>query len=191
MFARFGHSLRFSIAALMLTVGIAGAGFAALRADSSLAADAMFTATCGVLLLAILAACYRQDARRAFWVGFALFGWSYFVLAFAPWFESDVRPRLLTNRLFTQLYPRVVGMPPGSFAHYNNFWLADSGTGKWSLVRNGSSDHFEHTAHCLAALAAGLAGGILGRCLFATRGRGDRDRGPAGEGEPAGAEAAG
>lgn len=176
MDAQAARSIRFSIAGLMLSVAIAGAAFAALRADSPLAADATFSVTLGVLLLAILAVFYRGGQRRAFWVGFAIFGWGYIALAFAPCFQTEVRPHLVTSRLLDVAHPHIIGLPPGTFAHFDNYWLADRVTGKWSLVKTGTGEAFDRTGHSLATLVLGLVGGMLGRCLFATRSRGERDR---------------
>src|SRR4051812_16073568 len=85
---------RFSIAALLLVVIAAGVAVAALRAST----DAWDGGVLGVPLLALLTsvllAGHRRGRRRAFWLGFALFGWAYLVMSLVPPIEA----RLPTTR---------------------------------------------------------------------------------------------
>ncbi len=76
--------IRFNIASLLVVVLILGIGFAALRESSDLWDGGIFSLTLGVLLVSILLAIHRGDARRAFWLGFALFGGGYLVLSLVP-----------------------------------------------------------------------------------------------------------
>src|SRR5689334_10460965 len=89
---------RVSIAALMVLVLFLAIGFAALRSGSDWWASATFSATLLALALAAPLAVYRRGPRRAFWAWFAAFGAAYLVLVFTPWFESAIRPRLLTTK---------------------------------------------------------------------------------------------
>ena len=68
---------RFSIAGLMGAVLVAAVGLAALRSASPIWAGAMLLLTYVVLGLAILCAVLRGRARRAWWLGFCVFGWGY------------------------------------------------------------------------------------------------------------------
>lgn len=101
---------RFSIAGLMGLVVVVAVGVAALRSGSEDWAGIVLTLTLGLLGAAVLGAIYRTGPRRAFWVGFALFGWGYLALTYAPWFGSEVGPRLATTRgldlLFARLHPQ-------------------------------------------------------------------------------------
>jgi hypothetical protein len=73
---------RFAIAGLMgLVVAV---GVAALRFASELWAGVLLMLTLGVLGAAVLAFHERSGASRAWWRGFALFGWGYVVLAMGP-----------------------------------------------------------------------------------------------------------
>src|SRR4051812_29011982 len=79
--------LRLSIAAMMLFVVIIGLGLTALRIGSDAALKAVYSATTFILLLAIIAARFRPAGENAFWYGFAVFGWGYFLISLAPWHE--------------------------------------------------------------------------------------------------------
>jgi hypothetical protein len=70
--------LRFDLASLLFVVFIFGVGFAALRESSGLWQSGLFTLTLSVLLVSILLAVHGTESRRAFSIGFALFGWVYF-----------------------------------------------------------------------------------------------------------------
>lgn len=104
---------RFSIAGLMGLVLVVAVGVAALRSGSEDWAGIVLTLTLGILGVALLGMIFRQGSRRAFWSGFALFGWGYLTLTMAPWFNGEVGPRLATTRgldlLFTRLHPGAVG----------------------------------------------------------------------------------
>jgi hypothetical protein len=84
------RTARFRIAGLMGAVLVAALGLAALRNASELWAGVTFLATCGVLCLAIVGVVCRGGGERAWWLGFALFGWGYLALAF--WSPSICRP---------------------------------------------------------------------------------------------------
>jgi hypothetical protein len=98
----------FEIRGLMVLIVLVAAAFAGLRTPSPLWANAWFSMTLAALTLAIPAAVYTQGGRRAFWVGFATCGWVYFVLALAPWFQSEVSFQLVTTTLLDLLAPYIV-----------------------------------------------------------------------------------
>jgi len=85
---------RFSIAGLMGMVLVVAVGVAALRSGSEDWAGIVSALTLGLLGVALLGVLFRQGPRRAFWSGFALFGWGYLALTMAPWFSGEVGPRL-------------------------------------------------------------------------------------------------
>jgi hypothetical protein len=80
--------IRFHIASLLGVILIIGVGSAALRESSDLWDSGVFALTHGVLLISILLAVHRIETRRAFWIGFALFGWVYLGLSMVPSIES-------------------------------------------------------------------------------------------------------
>ena len=72
----------------MVILFILGVGLAALREASDLWESGIFTLTLGVLLISILLTVHQNEKRRAFSLGFALFGWIYLVLSLVPSIES-------------------------------------------------------------------------------------------------------
>lgn len=52
----------------------------------------------GVLVLQVLsipASIYARGRTRAFYVGFSITGWGYFLIAYTPWFEATLGSQLL------------------------------------------------------------------------------------------------
>jgi hypothetical protein len=70
---------RFSIRGLMVVIVLLSVAFAALRFPTPLWANVWFSLTAAALTLAVPAAVYRRGEQRAFWVGFAVCGWVYFI----------------------------------------------------------------------------------------------------------------
>ena len=92
---------RFNIASLLVVVLLVAVGFAALRESNETWDSGLFTLTLSVLLASTLLAIHRNDARRAFWIGFAVFGGGYLVLSLVPSIES---------RLATTQGARLLGL---------------------------------------------------------------------------------
>jgi hypothetical protein len=177
--------IRFNIASLLGVILIVAVGFAALRESSDLWESGIFSLTLGVLLISILLAIHRTEKRRAFWLGFALFGWIYLVLTLVP----SVEPRLITTKTLAYLDSkvprrsvtsivvsslRIRGTASGAFGNdiqnlklaadgnqVVGIWDATTGTllGGWS----GTSGNFANIGHSLFALLVGWLGGQLSR----------------------------
>jgi len=79
---------RFSIAGFFLVVTLVAFGLAASVSQSEMAGSAAFTVFLGLLCLATAGAILRPLPARAFWVGFALFGWTYWMCEF----ETELPP---------------------------------------------------------------------------------------------------
>ena len=105
--------LRFNIANLLGVILVLGVGFAALRESSDLWESGVFTLMLAALLISILLAVHRTESRRAFWIGFALFGWIYLGLSLVPSIES----RLITTKALAYLDSKVPGPIPAGVAH--------------------------------------------------------------------------
>jgi di/tricarboxylate transporter len=86
--------LRYNIASILGAIVCVAVGFAALREADDLWDSGLFSLTVGLLMVAVLLAVHRTGARRAFWIGFALFGWSYLSLSLIPSIDS----RLITTK---------------------------------------------------------------------------------------------
>ncbi len=172
------RSIRFSIAGLMGVVLIVAIGLAALRSASDIWAGVIFLATCSVLALSIVGVICRREAERAWWLGFAIFGWGYMALAFWP---SDVPrlPRLPTMALLqwlsAKLGVKVEGIAGGSGMGGAGGGMGGvqsapvvafvGGFGGGGLVVG--YEAFEQVGHCLWALLFAVVGGSLARFLFA------------------------
>jgi hypothetical protein len=75
---------RFTIGNLLVLVLFLAVGLAALRAASEGWDSAVFGLTLLVMLASVLLAVHRDGPRRAYWLGFALFGWTYLALLEIP-----------------------------------------------------------------------------------------------------------
>src|SRR5262245_41528296 len=75
--------LRFSIANLLVAVAIVAIGMVALNSPTNIVGGVLGFATIGLVLAAVLGAIYRTGESRAFWLGVAIFGGSYFVIIFS------------------------------------------------------------------------------------------------------------
>src|SRR5262249_39466286 len=153
--------LRFSIASLLGLVLFLAVGLAALREATDLWDSAVFTTTVALLLVSVLLAVHRIGRGRAFWLGFAVFGWLYVGLSLVPqieprplttkglaWLDSKVESRTLTlaiddSRSMLPGAGSVAFSPDGRILAATQrgvVWLLDSATGK--LLSRGSSQSF-------------------------------------------------
>jgi hypothetical protein len=159
-----------SIAGLMAITAVIALDLAALRSPSEWWPPLVFTLTPAVLLAATVVVGYRRGGRRAFWLGFAAFGWAYFIAAFGPWFRDQVGPRLLTTPLL-EWSVRRVHRPPTAASAAEQVW-SDQSQSYVSVNPNiawwGRREGFLEVGHCTAALLAALVGGLIARLAFAT-----------------------
>jgi hypothetical protein len=117
--------IRFNIASLLIVIFLLGVGFAALRESSDLWDSGVFTLTLGVLLISILLGVDRTEARRAFWIGFALFGWIYLGISLAP----SIQSRLMTTKALAYLDSKVPRSSPAGLTDFDPY-----ATGSWDVV---------------------------------------------------------
>jgi hypothetical protein len=95
--------IRFNIASLLGVILVLGVGIAALRESDDLWESGVFILTLAALLISILLAVHRTESRRAFWIGFAMFGWTYLGFALVPSIES----RLITTKALAFVRSKV------------------------------------------------------------------------------------
>ncbi len=151
------RKFRFSIGGLMAVVSVLAIGFAALKNANETWAGAMFLLTCGVMGLAVVGVICRREAERAWWLGFALFGWGYMALAFWP---SESLPKLPTMSLLEWLQSLF-----GAAPEVQAFVLRVGGGfgGGFPLAAPSASSQIGHS---LWALLVAVLGGLLSQALF-------------------------
>jgi hypothetical protein len=103
---------QFSIAGLLGVILLVALCAAAFRAGTDAWDSGVLAMVLAALLTSVLLAVHRTDQGRAYWRGFALFGWVYFALCLIPAIES----RLPTTRALATLGSRWSGPVPGGAA---------------------------------------------------------------------------
>jgi hypothetical protein len=93
---------RVTIAGLAGFVCLVAAGLTSFGNHSSFGSSVAFTLALGGLLTAPIGAKLRHGEQRACWIGFALFGWTYFAFCFFSIFnniEAITPSYILTNEI--------------------------------------------------------------------------------------------
>ena len=163
------RTVRFSIAALMAAVLIVALGLAAMRNSSATWAGVTFLVTCAVLCLAVVGIVCDGDARRAWWLGFALFGWGYLVLAF--WSSVELPTMVLLDAISERLGLAVQfrgGMGGIGGMRSARLWGFDM-FGGFNGFGGPGDRSIQQISHCLWALLAALLGGMIASLLFGGR----------------------
>jgi hypothetical protein len=93
-------------------IGILGVALAALRNPSYLWANAAFTAALMGVVAAVVNSIVGRGARRAYWLGFALFGGTYLAICSTPVLRDSVCPHLVTEAIFDMVYPLMAPASP-------------------------------------------------------------------------------
>jgi hypothetical protein len=99
---------RFSVADLLVTVGLCALSLACLIYASTPWATAVLSVALASLVLALIGVIYRRGERQAFWAGFAICGWAYLILSYSPWFTPYPRSQLVTSKLLEWAYPLLI-----------------------------------------------------------------------------------
>jgi hypothetical protein len=106
------HRFRFSLLTLFGFVAVVAIACAALARPSQLWLIVVSSSTLACLFYAILAAAYGRNARRAFWLGFAVVAWGYVALEWAsahglPYFLPT---NSLSSRLEAAIHPQATSV---------------------------------------------------------------------------------
>ena len=75
---------RFTLAALMGVVALVAVGVAALRSSTALWASLVILLALGAICGATVGAILRRGPDQGAWLGFAVFGWAYFLMTLSP-----------------------------------------------------------------------------------------------------------
>ncbi len=156
-------SLQMSILALVLIVVVCAMAFTALKTASDLWYGALYTFTAVLLLAALVAARFRRGNEKAFWFGFAVFGWGFFILGLGTWpILTEEEPsgmgivlnqNLLTSRVILFMVP-----------YLRNKSIDLSAIDKITTNTTG-------IAHLLVTLAIAICGGLIAILIRKRRGR--------------------
>jgi hypothetical protein len=179
---------RSSIAGLLGVILFISVALAALRASTDLWDSGILGLTSLCLLTAVLLAVHRTNPKRAYWLGFALFGWTYLIASMIP----PIGSRLPTTKaLFylesklpsqeavsTFLYRMLVSGDPGGSGSPQPVVpdLTNAGAADWAYtwrlagaaLPGSASTHenFVRIGHSLLALVMAFIGGSLSRTLY-------------------------
>jgi hypothetical protein len=128
-----------------------------------------------LLLWAILAATYQCGNRRAFWLGFSVFGWGYLVLVYGPIPRLELPTTALLQKIAIRaMFEQVEStLPPES--------TLSSGVGTPTLLPpptplpaeqlRSAWDYnaFEDIGHAVFTLPFAMIGGIVSKILASRR----------------------
>jgi hypothetical protein len=116
-----------------------------------------------ILCCALLAAVSQKERGEAFWLGFSVFGWTYFILSFVFFRDSEAnvdfhrkdRVCLITTLAIDWLYG------------VDRFYYFKTSQDVHVFNRNDPSlAHFLQVGHAFFALLFAFLGGSIGRMLF-------------------------
>ncbi len=144
---------RVSISGMMWVVAASALGIAALRDASGFSLGLVFLLTRAFLGLAIVRAIYRRGADRAWWLGFALFGWGYELLV--PPASRYSYPHMPAASLLFALKP-LFGLSAEIEANIFHEW-AGKIIADYAYMRIGDD---------LMAMMTALLGAVLARRAF-------------------------
>jgi hypothetical protein len=182
---------RFTIRNLLLIVLFVAVAVAALREATDGWDSSLFGLTFLILLTAVLLAVHRTDRKRAYWLGFVLFGWTYLVASLI----TPIEARLPTTKALAYLDSKLPGReriwltevlatsnttnpntiqavafsPQGSTLTTSSQGVVrrwDVTTSKLLAGPNGTTENFVHIGHSLLVLVIALLGGRLSRYLY-------------------------
>jgi hypothetical protein len=187
------RTLRVSLFGLMGFVLAVAVALAAFRNANQGWAGVFYLLTWAVLSLSVVGAICRKGTKRAWWLGFALFGWGYLSLVFLPSDERMKQFRLPTTDLLKRAHAYLetsggglAGARPGSsegttmdgqrpIVTATTLEAVLSVTFQfagccWSSFGSGQPtperDPFIQVGHCILAQLAAVLGGILAAVSF-------------------------
>jgi FG-GAP-like repeat len=159
---------RFHLGTLVMLVLFVGVGLAALRESNENWDSGIFSLTLAVLLISILLAIHRTEKRRAFWMGFALFGWTYLGLSLVPSIES----RLITTKAFALLDSKVQRSITGGLAYFDydndgamDLYVVNNTQSNALLLNKGNGDWIEDVTAATGSNPTRFTNILAGRTL--------------------------
>jgi hypothetical protein len=128
---------RITLARLMALVLFCGVAFGTLRYATELWASALFTLMFVLLLAATVCAALYKPPARAGWIGFAVFGWGFFLVGNAGLIGTQGGPTpVITSHLFKTLHERAIPADDAARQAFLTTYVlqnqAGAGTGGWN-----------------------------------------------------------
>jgi WD40 repeat protein len=186
--------IRFTIASLLGFVLFTAVALAALRGSTDIWDSGVFGITLALLLISALLAVHRTGVGRAYWMGFAVFGWAYLLMSLVPSIEARLPTTKGLAFIDSKVADRSTGWtvilaapgasgntgkhvksvafsPQGHTLTTNQTGtvrLWDAATGRLLAVSNGTSENFVRIGHSLLALVLAFLGGCISRWLHAS-----------------------
>lgn len=159
--------LQFSLRTLLLVAVVVAVGCATLVHPTEIRRQAVVTMTVLILMISTLAAIFGQGSVRVTAGGFAIAGWVYFLLAFAP--SLNIREHLLTGHVLGTLENVIHGEANRTVNILSGPWNGSqpvTGTGSYnSTIRiwdsSGRNNDFHNIGHALWALIFGMFGSFV------------------------------
>ena len=143
-----GH-FRFSLFGLMAAIALVAIFCAAIAAGTVLWYRWVLICTLVVLLVAVLTACWERGPQRAVYIGFAVFGGIYFLLALAPFFGGN------TGKSAIEALMMDLIRSPNDTSPMNRISLGST-----------VAVPVRYIVHFGAALMFGVIGGLIGDAIY-------------------------
>lgn len=157
---------RFSIRQLLAFTALVAVACIALLNPSVCAASLLGLVTL-ILAATVLLAIFRKEEQRAYWIGFACFGWLYLLICFGTVFDGPLgRSRLITGQIATALHELVSVKSEIPMDPIDPF--ADPFAPQ---VESAARADFLAVSHALWTMLLALVGGTFARWLYHSRNR--------------------
>jgi hypothetical protein len=137
--------------------------------------------TVGLLGTALLGSVNREGRKKAFWQGFAVFGFGYLFMALVPAFPNEIAVELPTSRLIKVVYAKSTGTPEdtrSAFAIMKSVPTVEAlplapepgmpATQTASLFTPGDLRQFTVVGHCCFTLLLAFLGSAISRLFYRT-----------------------
>ena len=151
---------RSTIGRLLVAIMFFGVIFAGLRSGSNDWFKVIYTSTFFSLVYAAIAARYRG----AFWFGFAVAGWAYFIVGFGPWIGSPPgsEPLRAVNRnIVTSVILEIVS----GIMSTNETLSAGNGSVASHMFREMHSANRDGICHSALTILFAVVGGSVSKSL--------------------------